>query len=232
MKTIGLIGGISWLSTIEYYKLLNQMVNEKLGGVEAAKVIIYSVNFGEIKKLTEADEWESIAALICHAARQLENAGADCLLIGANTMHKIAGEVQAAVSIPVIHIAVETAKAVQRRQIRKVALLGTKYVMQLPFYKEKLAAAGIDIIIPGEEDVAFINNAIYTEMGKGLFLPHTKERMLNIITNLASEGAEAAILGCTEIPLLINQQESSIPLFDTTMIHATAAVSFALDLPV
>ena len=228
MKTIGIIGGISWLSTAEYYKLLNQMVNERLGGVNAAKVIIYSVNFGEIKMLTEADDWDGIAAIMCEAARQLEKAGADCLLIGANTMHKIADEIQAVVKIPVIHVAVVTADAIKKKNLQTVALLGTKYVMQQDFYKNKLAEQNINTLIPEQDDIDYINNAIYTEFGKGIFLPETKKRFLQIIDKLTAQGAEGVIFGCTEIPLLIQPEDCSIPVFDTTLIHATAAVDFAL----
>src|SRR5258706_15592560 len=163
MKTIGLIGGMSWLSTIDYYRLLNEMVNERLGGIEAGKIIIYSVNFGEIKILTEEDRWNEIAKLICNAAKKLEAAGADCILIGANTMHKIAGEVQEAVSIPVIHVAEEVAKEINKKKLTTVALLGTKYTMQMDFYKDKLSKQGIATIIPGKEEIEMINNAIYTE---------------------------------------------------------------------
>jgi aspartate racemase len=228
MKTIGLIGGISWLSTIEYYRFLNQMVNEKLGGMQAAKVIIYSINFGDVKRLTEADDWDGLTALVCEAALQLEKAGADCLLIGANTMHKIAGAVQAAVSIPVIHIAAVTAEAINKKQLTKVALLGTKYVMQQDFYTKKLAEKDISILIPEQDDIDYVNNAIYTEFGKGIFLPETKQRFLKIIEKLAAQGAEGVIFGCTEIPLLIQPEDCSIPVFDTTQIHAAAAVNFAL----
>jgi len=228
MKTIGLIGGISWLSTIEYYRFLNQMVNDKLGGMQAAKVIIYSLNFGDIKRLTEADDWDGLAALVCDAARQLEKAGADCLLIGANTMHKIAGSVQAVVGIPLIHIAAVTAESINQKQLKKVALLGTKYVMQQDFYTKKLAEKDISILIPEQDDIDYVNNAIYTEFGKGIFLPETKQRFLKIIEKLTTQGAEGVIFGCTEIPLLIPQEDCNIPVFDTTQIHAAAAVQFAL----
>ena len=200
MKTIGIIGGITWVSSLDYYRLLNEMVNEKLGGAEAAKVILYSVNFGEIKKLTEAGDWKAIENIIVSAAKKLELAGADCILIGANTMHKIADEVKAAVSIPLIHVAEETAKAISNKQLKTVALLGTKYTMQLDFYKDKLSEHGIVTIIPCEEDINYINNAIYSEMSKSLFLPGTKARFISIINDLIQQGAEGIILGCTEIP--------------------------------
>ena len=228
MKTIGLIGGISWLSTVEYYKYVNQLVNERLGGVNAAKAIIYSVNFGDIKRLTEADDWDAIAAMVCDAATQLEKAGADCLLIGANTMHKIADTVQAVVKIPVIHVAVVTADAIKKQKIKTVALLGTKYVMQQDFYRNKLAEQGINAVIPEQYDIDYINNAIYSEFGKGIFLPDTGKRFLQIIGKLSEQGAQGVIFGCTEIPLLIQPEECTIPVFDTTLIHATAAVDFAL----
>lgn len=228
MKTIGLIGGLTWLSTAEYYKLLNQSVNEKLGGVSSAKIVLHSVNFEEIKQLTEAGNWDGILAIISKAAKQLEQAGADCLLIGANTMHKIADQIQAVVSIPVFHIAVATAAIVKEKKINKVALLGTQYVMLQDFYKNKLIEQGLEVIIPTADAIAFINQAIYTEMGKGLFLPETKQRFIQIIEDLAKTGAQGAILGCTEIPILIQQEDVSIPIFDTTRIHVNTAIEFAL----
>jgi aspartate racemase len=228
MKTIGIIGGMTWISTLDYYRLLNEMVNEKLGGVEAAKVLLYSVNFGEIKKLTEAGDWKAMENIIVSAAKKLEQAGADCILIGANTMHKIAGEVQAAVGIPLIHVAEVTAKAISNKQLKKVALLGTRYTMQLDFYRDKLSEEGIATIIPGEEDINYINNAIYSEMSKSLFLPATKARFISIINDLIQQGAEGIILGCTEIPILIKQEDCRVPVFDTTVIHSRAAVEFAL----
>lgn len=196
--------------------------------MEAAKIIVYSVNFGDVKKLTEANDWDGLAAMMSEAAVQLEKAGANCLLIGANTMHKIADRIQASVNIPVIHIAVVTADAISERKLQTVALLGTKYVMQQDFYKQKLSVQNITAIIPAEEDINYINNAIYSEFGKGVFLPETKHRFLRIIDRLAEQGAEGVIFGCTEIPLLIQPQECKIPVFDTTQIHAAAAVKFAL----
>ena len=228
MKTIGLIGGLTWLSTVEYYKLLNQLVNERLGGAEAAKVIIYSVNFGDIKTLTVEDRWAEIAVLIIDAAQKLEKAGAECLLIGANTMHRIAPEIQAQISIPIIHVAEITGNAIAKMRFKTVALLGTKFTMQLPFYKEKLQEQCIETIIPNEEDIEYINNSIYAEMSLGKFLPTTKEAYLKIIDKLIARGAEGVILGCTEIPILIQQNDCNIPTFDTTYLHAKAAVDFAL----
>ena len=228
MKTIGLIGGLTWLSTLEYYKLLNQMVNERLGGAASAKILMYSVNFEEIKALTVADAWNSIEAIIVEIAKRLEQAGADCLLLGANTMHRIADNIQKQIHIPVIHIAEATAIIVKERQLEKVALLGTKYTMQLDFYKDKLRAQGIETIIPGIGDIDFINHAIFEEMSRNIFHPDTKERFKTIITDLVNAGAEGVILGCTEIPILIRPEDCDVPVFDTTFIHAKAAVDFAL----
>lgn len=228
MKTIGLIGGLTWYSTLDYYRLLNELVNKRLGGVHAARVILISVDFAEIKPLTEQQDWKGLAEIMCAAAKSIEVAGADCVMIGANTMHKIASEVQAAVNIPVIHIADAVAAAIKDKQLKKVALLGTKYTMQLNFYKDKLSQQGITVIIPGEEDIEFINDTIYNEFGKGIFLPERKRQYIHIINALIKEGAEGIILGCTEIPILIKQQDCTVPVFDTALVHAMAAVEFAL----
>ena len=228
MKTIGFIGGLTWLSSMDYYRLLNQLTNEKLGGVSSCKMLMYSVEFEEIKTLTVAGDWDGIAAIICKIAKTLEQAGADCILIGANTMHHIADRVQAAINIPLIHIAEVTAIAIANGQIKKVALLGTKYTMLFDFYKNKLAEKNIETIIPNDADIAYINDAIYNEMGKGIFLAERKERIIKIINELRQQGAEAVVLACTELPILIKQQDVAITVFDTTLIHATAAVAFAL----
>jgi aspartate racemase len=228
MKTIGLIGGISWLSTIDYYRLLNQKVNERLGGVHSAQILLSSVNFDEVKRLTLADDWDGLAGMMSREAKRLQQAGADFILIGANTMHNIADKVQASVNIPLIHIAEEAGKEIVKLQLKKVALLGTKYTMQLDFYKNKLAEQGIETIIPNEADIDYINTAIYDEMGKGIFLHERKQGFVRIINQLKEQGAEGVILGCTEIPILIQQNDSPIPVFDTTAIHVNAAVGVAL----
>jgi aspartate racemase len=228
MKTIGLIGGLTWYSTLDYYRLLNELANKALGGSHAAKIILNSVDFAEIEVLTKKQDWDAIAIIMCDAAKIIENAGASCLMIGANTMHKIADEVQAAVKIPVIHVADAVATAIKVKGLKKVALLGTKYTMQLGFYKTKLAAAGIEVIIPGEADIELINDSIYNEFSKGIFLTERKTQYLRIIQALIDSGAEGIILGCTEIPILIKQEDSSVPVFDTAFIHAAAAVDFAL----
>ena len=230
MKPIGLIGGLTYVSTIEYYRHLNKLTNERLGGSEAAVIIMYSVNFGEIKKLTEAEDWKSMSMIMCKAAEAIEEGGAACLLIGANTMHKIADEIQAAINIPVIHIAAAVANDILKNGLKKVGLLGTRYTMQLGFYTDHLAKAGIETIIPDQEDVDFLNYTIYNEFDRNLFLPETKSRYLKIISKLKEQGAEGIILGCTEIPLLIKQSECDILLFDTTKIHSRAGVDHVLSL--
>jgi aspartate racemase len=228
MRTIGLIGGITWLSTMDYYRLLNQKVNGQLGGVHSAQILLSSVDFNEVKRLTLANDWNGLANMMSREANRLQQAGAACILIGANTMHNIAEAVQASIRIPLINIAVETGKEIQKLQLKKVALLGTKYTMQLPFYKNVLARQGIETLVPNEVDMEYINTAIYEEMGKGIFLPERKTEIIRIIHQLKDEGAEGVILGCTEIPILIKQEDSSIPVFDTTAIHVNAAARFAL----
>jgi aspartate racemase len=227
-KTIGIIGGLTWHSTVEYYRLLNQITNERLGGAYSAKILLYSVNFEEIKQLTYANNWDGIARIMIDVAQKLEQAGADCILLGANTMHHIADRVSSAIGVPLIHIAEVTGNAIIAKGLQKVALLGTKYTMQLPFYTRRLQAKGIETILPSEADIEFINTTIYDEMGKGLFLPTTKTAYLKIIEDLVAKGAEGVILGCTEIPILIQQTDCDIPLFDTGLLHAIAAVEFAL----
>ena len=229
MKTIGLIGGITWYSTLDYYRLLNEMVNEKLGGAHSAKIILNSLEFAIIRELTEKLDWDGLAKIMCTAARGIETAGAGCLLIGANTMHNIADEVQAAINIPVIHIADAVADSIQQKQLKKVALLGTRYTMQLDFYKDKLLKKGIGVIIPSAGDIEFINHAIYNEFGKGLFGAETKQKFLTILDTLIGEGAQGAVFGCTEIPILLKQEDCPVPVFDTTLIHVAAAVEFALN---
>ncbi len=228
MKTIGLIGGISWLSTVDYYRLINEGINKHFGGVHSARILLYSVNYAEIKAWTELGRWDLISDYMAVTAKKLETAGADCLLLGANTMHKIADEVQALVNIPVIHIAEAVAESIKAKGIRKVALIGTKYTMQLDFYKERLSRSGIDTIIPNPDEIELINDAIYNELGRGIFLPATKQFFLKVMHRLAAEGAEGIILGCTEIPILIKPEDCELVMFDSTQIHATVAVKFAI----
>lgn len=228
MKAIGLIGGLTWLSTAEYYRLLNTRVQEQLGGSHSARIVLHSVDFEEIKTLTFADDWTGISRVICGLAKQLQSAGADCLLIGANTMHRIAPEIQASVQIPLLHIAEATAIAIRAQGLQKVALLGTRYTMELGFYQEKLAASGIETIIPEDADRQYVHDAIYQEMGNNIFLDSTRAQFICIIKKLAAAGAKGVILGCTEIPLLLQQKDCPITVFDTTSIHVNAAIAYAL----
>lgn len=229
MKTIGLIGGITWHSTLDFYRLLNETVNRRMGGAHSAKVIMDSLDFASIKEMTIGNDWDGLADTMINSAQRLETAGASCLLMGANTMHHIADRVQAAITIPLIHIAVATGTEIQRSGITKVALLGTQYTMKLDFYKDKLAGMGISTLIPAEEDIHFINNTIYEEFANGLFTPETRERYLQIIAGLAMEGAGGVIMGCTEIPILLKNSNCSIPLFDTAKCHVEAAVDLVME---
>lgn len=231
MKTIGLIGGTTWHSTLDYYRYINEMANEKLGGDEAAKMIIISVNYGEIKKLTINGEWGKVSKIMCDAAKKAEDAGADCILIGANTMHNIAGDVVKSISIPFIHIATETAKEISAAGIDTIALLGTRYTMQMDFFKNILAEYNIKTLLPSDEEIELVNAAIYDELAKGVVQDTTKKTFISVIDKMAGQGADGVILGCTEIPLLIKPSDCPLPLFDTTLIHARAAVKFALDVP-
>ena len=228
MKVIGLVGGTSWISSVDYYRLFNEITNQRLGGNEAAKIVLYSVNYGEIVTYTHQGNWDAIAAIIADAAQKVERAGADCILLGANTMHHVAEKVQQSVKVPLLHIADVVGKAITEKHLKKVALLGTKYTMLFDFYTRKLADYGIETIIPDAEGVDFVNSAIYNELGKGKFLPETKQGFLHLIGKLAGQGAEGVILGCTEIPMLVKQEDTLVPVFDTTLLHATAAVDFAL----
>lgn len=228
MRTIGIVGGLSWLSTIDYYRAINEQINQRVGGVHAGRIILYSLNFGEIKELTMRDDWPAMTKMVAGAAKSLEQSGAECLLIGANTMHKIAPAVQAAIQIPLIHIAEVTAEAVQQKNLKKVALLGTKFTMELDFYPDALQRYGIETIIPAEKERDYIHATIYNELGKGIFTDEIRDRYKEIINQLMLQGAEGVILGCTEIPLLIKQSDSPLPIFDTALIHATAAVDFAI----
>ena len=228
MKTIGLVGGTGWVSTLDYYRYFNELVFKNTDGQSTAEVMINSVNYPAIAKLTAAGKWDDITKIITEAALAIQTAGADCILLGANTMHHIAPQVKAAINIPFIHIAEETGKEIKKKGLKKVALLGTKYTMQLPFFKDVLASMEIETIIPNESDIQIINDAIYKELALGIITAITKENYLQIMQKLQQAGAEGIILGCTEIPLLIKPNDFNLPLFDTTFIHANAAVNFSL----
>ena len=228
MKTIGLVGGTGWVSTLDYYRYFNELVFKNTDGESTAEVLINSVNYPAIAKLTAAGKWDEITKIITNAALALQTAGAECILLGANTMHHIAPQVKAAINIPFIHIAEETGKEISKKGIKKVALLGTKYTMQLPFFKDVLASMGIETIIPYENDIEIINDGIYKELALGIVTAVTKENYLQIMQKLQHAGAEGIILGCTEIPLLVKPNDFDLPLFDTTFIHASAAAGFSL----
>jgi aspartate racemase len=228
MKTLGLIGGTSWVSTLDYYKLLNEITNQKAGGSNAAKLLLYSFNWEDIRQLTTSDDWITIEKLFSDVAMKLQAAGAEAILLCANTAHKIADEIQQKISIPIIHIAEETAKEIKSKGLNKVGLLGTKFVMEQAFFKDKLSASGIEALIPTEEERNFIHQSIFTELTKNVFTSEAKKQYLIIINNLIRNGAQAIIFACTEIPILLKDESFSFPTFDTTHIHATAAVEFAL----
>ena len=229
MKIIGLIGGISWVSTADYYKLINEGINEKLGGLNFSECLIYSFNYADIKKNNENNDWDSTFNMLLKASRFLKQGGAEAIVLCANTMHFIADRLEAAIDLPIIHIATATAVEIEKQELKKVGLLGTKFTMELDFFKDKLLAKGIEAIIPkSEEDKDFIHTTIFEELGKGLVTDETKKRYLEIANQLIKDGADGIILGCTEIPLVIKPGELSVPIFDTALIHSKAAVDFQL----
>ena len=228
MKTIGMIGGTTWVSTTEYYRIINRETNRRLGRANSAKIILYSVNQEEFNPAKNHNESGKVADFLIGIARKLENAGADCLLLCANTPHTAADTVQANIRIPLIHIAEVTAKEIRKQNINRVGLLGTKVTMEQLFYKGRLANYGIDTLIPDEEERDFIHTTIFTELGKEIFKEETKKKYLDIIKKLNRKEAGGIVFACTEIPLLLKQSDCSVPVFDTMTIHAMAAVDFAL----
>jgi aspartate racemase len=229
MKTIGLVGGMSWESSLEYYRILNQRVKEKLGGFHSAKCVMYSVDFEEIEKLQHKGKWDELTDLMIDAAQRVEKAGADCILICTNTMHKMAPEVESNIHVPLLHIADVTAKEIRSKGQKKVGLLGTRFTMEQEFYKRRLIEKhGIDVIIPDNEQRKVIHYILYHELVQGEIIEASKNKFKDIIASLQSQGAEGIILGCTEIPLLVKQKDYDIPLYDTTSIHAQAAVEWSL----
>lgn len=229
MKTIGLIGGMSWESTVTYYQILNRTIQEKLGGLHSARCLLYSVDFQEIEECQSSGAWEESGRILADAAVRLERAGANVILICTNTMHKVAPQVQRQIGIPLLHIADATLKRLQSSSIRRVALLGTRYTMEQEFYKARLIERGIEVLIPDEADRKIVNNVIYDELCKGVILPSSKQEYLRIMRELAMRGAEGVILGCTEIGLLVGQADTELPLFDTTQIHAEAAAIYSIE---
>lgn len=229
MKILGLIGGISWVSTLDYYKLINEGINAKLGDLNFAQCIIYSFNYQEIKRNNDNDDWDRTLAMVTDASLHLQNSGAEAIVLCANTMHLIADRLAKNLNIPIIHIATETALEIKKQNIRRVGLLGTRFTMERDFFKDKLAEHNIQVLTPSADDRDFMHYTIFEELGRNIFRKETKERYISIMKNLIADGAEGIILGCTELPLLIQPEDVLVPVFDTTRIHATAAVRFSIE---
>ena len=230
MKTIGLIGGMSWESSIEYYRIINETVKERLGGLHSAESLMYSVDFAGIEVLQHQGRWNDAAKILVHAAKNLENGGADFIVLCTNTMHKLADDIQSNVKIPFLHIADATARLVKDSGIQNIGLLGTRFTMEEDFYKGRLSQKyGLNVIIPNDQGREIVHRVIYDELVVGRIVLSSKEQYLDIIGQMVRQGAEGVILGCTEIGLLVHQEDSQVPLFDTTRIHAEAAVEYALE---
>lgn len=229
MKTIGLIGGLSWESSKEYYRIINETMNERLGGLHSAKCILYSLDFAESREIQQTKGWDELTKILIDAAKRLEAAGADIVLVCTNTMHKLVPEIQREINVPILHIADATAEKVRGKGLKKVGLLGTKMTMEEDFYKGRIREKfGIDVLVPDKDDRDFIETVIFDELCVGKMNASSKKRFKQIIGKLVENGAEGIILGCTEIPLLIKQEDGNVPIFDSAEIHAKAAVEFAL----
>ena len=229
MRVIGLIGGMSWESSAEYYRILNETVRDRLGPLYSAKSLMYTVNFHDVEAMQHAERWDDAAEVLVDAARRLEQGGADCLVICTNTMHKLAGQVEAAVKIPLIHIADATAQRVQSEKLKKVGLLGTAFTMEQDFYKGRLTKKfGLEVIVPEASDRRLVHRVIYNELCQGKVSSESRAEFVRIMRELVERGAKGIILGCTEIMLLVGQKDAAVPVFDTTRIHAEAAVNFSL----
>jgi len=229
MKIIGLLGGMSWESTAGYYKIINEQVKARLGGLHSAKIALYSVDFAEIEELQHKGDWDSATREMISGARRVAAAGAECLVICTNTMHKMAESVSAAIDIPLLHIADATAARLKNAGVSQVGLLGTSFTMEQDFYRGRLISHGLSVIIPDESDRSVVHRIIYDELCKGAIVERSRAQYLEIIDKLVKQGSEAVILGCTEISMLVQQKNCEVPLFDTTRIHAEAAVDFALE---
>lgn len=229
MKTIGMIGGMSWESTLPYYRIVNETIKARLGGLHSARVILYSVDFAEVEHMQHAGDWDAAGALLAQAARSLEAAGADFLVLCTNTMHRVAPAIEAAVSVPLLHIADCTGAAITAAGHRTVGLLGTRFTMEQAFYKDRLRDAhGLHVLVPDEDDRMLVHQVIYEELCLGQVLPQSREQYRRVMDALVARGAEAIILGCTEISLLVSAGDAAVPLFDTTRIHAQSAAEHAL----
>ena len=228
-KVIGLIGGMSWESSAEYYRIINQLVRDRLGGLHSARVLMWSFDFAQIETLQDTDRWDDATALMIDAAQRLERGGADFVLICTNTMHRMASEVQAAINLPLLHIADPTADRIKAAGISRVGLLGTAFTMEQAFYRGRLMDRhGLEVLVPDDARRAVVHRIIYEELVRGIIQPASREAYRKVIAHLVKRGAEAIILGCTEIMLLVRPEDSAVPLFDTTTIHAEAAVEIAL----
>lgn len=229
MKKIGLVGGISWTSTLDYYRYINEGVNRRLGGLNFAECMIHSINFQDFQRYTSTYDWDGVDELIGSAAESLAKAGADLIMLGANTAHIVAERVQERVGLPLVHIVDATSAVIKEKGLKRVGLLGTTYTMELDFYKDRLKANGIEPIVPAEQaDRDYIEQSLRHELGRGILKDETRLSYLGIIADLVARGAEGIILGCTEIPMLVKQEQVDVPVFDTTRIHAEAAVELAV----
>ena len=228
MKTIGLIGGMSWESTLVYYRILNESVKRALGGFHSAKCLLYSVDFAELEEAQRVGDWDRVARLLSDAAKRLAACGADFVLIGTNTMHEVADAVRRAIPVPLLHIADAAADALTERGVNKVALLGTRNTMTRPFYREKLEARGIEALVPSDADIGKLNAIIFDELCLGILLEDSRRTFARVAEGLFARGAQAALLACTEIGMLLKPSDTQVPLFDTTVIHAEAASRLAL----
>lgn len=229
MKTIGMLGGMSWESSLEYYRIVNESVKARLGGYHSANCLMYSVDFDAVETLQHQDKWDELTEMMVSAAKRIEAGGAEFLIICTNTMHKMAPEMQAAINIPLLHIADAAGEAIKAQRLQTVGLLGTKFTMEGDFYRKRLSDRfGLNVLIPAEADRETVHNTIYGELVKGIISPDSRQAFLAIIETLKLKGAQGVILGCTEIPLLVKQADVDIPVFDTTRIHAEAAVDWAL----
>jgi aspartate racemase len=229
MKTIGLIGGMSWESTVEYYRIINQEMGRRLGGLHSAKILMYSVDFGQLEPLMREGKWDEIGDHVAGIAKTLQNGGADVILLCTNTVHKVASRIENATTVPFIHIADAAGEEISRKKIKKVGLLGTRYTMEGDFYRDRLTEKfGLSVIIPPDEKRGIVNDVIFNELCEGVINQSSKDQFIEVINKLVALGVEGIILGCTEIPMLIKGENSSVPLFDTTSIHAVRAVDYAL----
>ncbi|WP_460460340.1 aspartate/glutamate racemase family protein [Angustibacter peucedani] len=231
MRTIGMLGGMSWQSTVQYYRLANELVAQRLGGLHSAKVLLHSVDFAEVEQLQTAGRWEDAAVLLADAARGLEAAGADLVLICTNTMHRVADQVQAALDVPLLHLGDVVAEAVTSSGLRTIGLLGTAFTMEQPFYRDRLARHGLAVLVPDDDDRALVHRVIYDELCQGVVSESSREAFRRVIVRLVDAGAEGVVLGCTEIELLVGADDSPVPVFPTTQLHVEAAVDLALRAP-